>query len=671
MVNNWLEVPEVPQFWVGELSIDIPKGYTLIYSKDSSEEQSVTESPAVFSETGNYSFQYQIGKCDTRSKNVTCYITAVSKPTIVFYQEADTYYCNITCETDLPGDIYYQVDDGRETLYKTPFILGKQGAEEKTGTVKARFVYGKFSESESANYTIEKYKLGAVTISPSSSAFSTPQTITFTGDGDIYYKLNNSIETLYTEPIVITKDTSITYWNTKNGVKANPETAEYFYLPYPTISPDVKTISASDTISITGWRGADNFQIFNQYSINGGEYINYEAPFTIKDTTIKDVTIKAVSTCIKNNTKLGEVSTERSYKIVTDTNEIVVSEEDTIFREVNYITGYLHTATIKAKEGSTIEYRLYREGEDVAFSNYTEKIPLRADDAATHFYLEVKVGDKSRILEFFITKEKMPKVELYPDELTIENVYPNVNNIEVRFVNIPVGITFKVTYKWEEELYEHTINGRIIPLQEGTVTAYLSSDYYEGNSNKVSGTYKYILKAPTFNPGYQDAVNYPYLGQTFTIGLGKTYTVTIDGMGNTQYSYTFCNRTDLQETLDTDVTLLTWTQGNEVSWNSWQAAYIVIWAKSDSEVSKIYYSYIDDTPPSPSNNIPEPEVFPASGEFSEPITCVMLGDYIIKYDTGVTYSEPINISESTTITAWQESQGKTSNKVVRNYTIKN
>lgn len=678
MINNWLESPILPQYWVGELSIDIPKGYTLEATKDESITIEIKGSVANISGNGNCTLWYTM--CEAQSKTASCYLFTLANTNITIYNKDDVYYCSLSNETEVEGTLYYQVDEGKKQIYTEPFVIDICGEAEIKGTVYTEYKYENFSVSDSKDYTIPVINLGELNIKPVNQTFNAPIEVSFEGKGDIQYKIDDRTFT-YNEPFEINKDTEITYWNSKNGVQSNNKSKQYIYLPQPIISPD--KASAGSIIQIDYQRDStppEGYRIYKSYTING-ETREYTGPFSINEECV----VKAIHTCLKENEKVGEEVSEKEYKFEKSSSRIIVSEDGIEFGDVNSIRGYLHTASISGGN----QYRLYeKNGSIPEYSEYTEPINLRVG-SAQNLILEVLAKDENiyRKLTFEIIKDKMPKISLDPAGYTLDsNVDPSLSNIKVTFgENIPGDITFTITYKWDFESETHTIKERIIPLQEGTLKVTLSSDYYEGTS-EATGSYHFKLPAPTFNPGYQDVSTDPFLGLVLQNNNQLIAIFNNSDVGNIQYRYKFCDSVNLQTALNReDEYSMDWTEYNSekkfsIEWEN-AVTYCILEARvvyvSDgntkySEISKIYYRYPETVGPSPDNNLPEPEVYPGSGTFEGPITITMVGKSTIMYqvdNVNRTYSMPIEQLNSITLTAWQEEGNRRSKNVIRNYVI--
>lgn len=650
MINTWLEVPEVPELWVGTLYIDIPKGYTLQCQKENNI-TSIQGSVAEIKEQGYYTFWYT-ADCDQESAKVTCLISQLPDTEISIYSDSGVYYCTLSND----GDIYYWINDGKKQLYTKPFVLGKQESEDQTGTIYTECIYGRFSVKNSKDYTIEKYDLGTVTISPSSQVFSNPIQVTLSGNGDIYYKINNEgKDILYTEPFTISKDTEITYWNDPS----NAQSIQYIYLPVPVIYPDTEVLTSGSTIEISGLREQTigNYIIYGYYSIDDSEELQYTNPFTISNSC----TIKATNVCTEKNTKIGSVSTERYYTLNPSNSQIIVQDiNGGAFGDENSIVGYNNQAIIKVENATNI---LYRFGSNKAYSKYVAPILIRMEDASIDVTLEVLATvegkDIYRKLIFHIIKTQIPQVILNPNKLDKENAIPGDDKIDIQ--NIPEDIT--VTYKWSNEPESHTTTNKWIPLQEGTVSVTVSSDYYIGTSS-ATGEYIYKISAPFFDPGYQDYAS-SLLGDILQQGGVKIFG------DNVEYRYKYCSKVQLASALEKEDAYSEWEKYTSPIYSKWLDEILILEARSVSgskysDISKIYYM---QPAPELSLSIPKPEVYPPSGKYKAPITCTMIGKYTIMYNDNQIYTEPIDISESTTITAWQVDNGKPSNKVIREYDI--
>lgn len=689
-MNNWLESPVLPQYWAGELSIDIPKGYTLNSKVDGSVTIEMKDSVATISGTGNCTLWYEM--CGAQSKTASCYLFTLADTKIYCYTIDDVCYCSLSNDTDIRGTLYYRIDNGKDQIYTGPFIIGTQGTKEVTKTIYTTYKYNKFIKENNKSYTIETYKIGEVSIDPEEQTFSESAcTIKLEGKGDISYKIDNKTFT-YTKPFEINKDTEITYWSTKNGVtQKDKATKQYIYLPQPKIFPFVGGL-----IQIDYQRTYDppkGYNIYKKYSIGYGDPVEYGDPieYTKPFSVNKDCTIKAVHTCLKENVKIGEVITEEKYTIEQSSSPIKVFDENgNEFGDTNIIEGYLHKARITGTE--PLQYRLYEEGSTTAYTEYTEEINLRVESAATNLVLEVKDGKNNhRKLTFQIKKGKIPNITLSPSGLDIKEAAPSLDekiDVQLAVANIPKDITFTITYQWNGGDTQST-NKRTIPLQEGTLKVTLSSDYYIGTST-ATGTYQYNIKTPTFIPGYYGDAQNPYCGLRLQAPNASITILNNAGVGNIQYRYKFCESSvQLQTALDKEYE----GYGDWIDYNSengvsitWQtgANYYILEARvvyttkegviKYSNVSKIYYEYYVESSTSPSNNVPEPEVFPASGTFDGPITITMVGKNTIMYQidndgNSRTYSMPIDQVSSITLTAWQVEGNRESDKVVRKYDI--
>jgi hypothetical protein len=220
--------------------------------------------------------------------SITRTIETVATPT--FTPAAGTYNSiqSVTISCTTPEAVIHYTTNGSEPTADSPVYNGAITVAENM-TIKAIALKDGWNPSQvaTAEYIINLPKLNAPTFSPAAGTYTSAQSVEITAEqgATIYYKIDNGTYQIYSSPISVTGNCTITAYATKQGYTNSDEASAAYIIKYPvatpTFNPPAGTYNGAQSVTIScETSGASIY-----YKIDNGDYQLYNnSPISVNES---------------------------------------------------------------------------------------------------------------------------------------------------------------------------------------------------------------------------------------------------------------------------------------------------------------------------------------------------------------------------------------------------
>ena len=219
--------------------------------------------------------------------SITRTIETVATPT--FTPAAGTYNSiqSVTISCTTPEAVIHYTTNGSEPTADSPVYNGAITVAENM-TIKAIALKDGWNPSQiaTAEYVINLPKLNAPTFNPPAGTYTSAQSVEISAEqgATIYYKIDNGTYQIYSSPISVTGNCTITAYATKTGYTDSEEASATYTIKYPvatpTFNPTAGTYNGTQHVTISCETQDANIY----YKIDNGDYQVYENPIEVSES---------------------------------------------------------------------------------------------------------------------------------------------------------------------------------------------------------------------------------------------------------------------------------------------------------------------------------------------------------------------------------------------------